>query len=136
MANLKKHLGNMRVNSGQRKFIKIEYDFANDGGAVSFLAGFVAKEKLVVHDAVLTVQTTCTSGGSATVSLGKTGSVAAFVAATAVASLVGDAVITGVAGLGANGIIMAVDDEIGFDIAVAALTAGKIIAQLEVSSFT
>ena len=137
MPNLSKFLGNMYVwtGGGTDEVLRFEYNFANDGGAISLLAGFKAKQKMLVKKAVMKVKTTCASDGSATVSIGKTGSVAAFTGATAVASLVADAIITGVAGLGAGGVIIAVDDEVGFDIAVAALTAGKLEAELTVSKF-
>ncbi len=135
MADLAKYQGEFNTSDEGLEIIKIVYDFSKDGGAVSFLNGFQAGQKMVVHKAVMKVQTTCTSGGSATVSLGKTGSVAGLVAATAVASLTGDAIIAGVSTFGAGGIILAAADYVGFDIAVAALTAGKIEATLFVEKF-
>lgn len=134
MANLKKYKGGMSQFSEGMEVIKFEYDFANDTGAVAFYNAFQAEQKMVVHKAIMKVQTTCTSGGSATVSVGKTGSVAGFVAATAVASLTANAIIAGVPD-GTGGIIIAVDDYVGLDIAVAALTAGKIEVELHVSKF-
>lgn len=138
MANLYKYLGNKYIKSGgdhPEEVVKMEYDFANDTGAVANYVGFVAKQKMVVKKAIMKVKTTCTSGGAATVSLGKTGSAAALVAATAVASLTADAIIAGVAGLGSGGVILAADDSVFFDIATAALTAGKIEAEITVSKF-
>ena len=135
MPNLKSYKGNMYVADEGTEVIKIVYDFDKDGGSVAAYNGFTAKQKMVVLKAYMKVQAACTSGGSATVSLGKTGTVAAFTAATAVASLTSDAIITGVSGLGAGGVILAADDVVFFDVAVAALTAGKIEATLIVDKF-
>lgn len=133
MANLKKYKGGMAQFDEGMEIIKIEYDFANDTGAVAFYNGFQAKQKMVLHKAIMKVHTACTSGGLATVSVGKTGAVAGFVAATAVASLTADAIIAGVPSAG--GVIIAADDYVGLDIAVAALTAGKIEVELFVTKF-
>ena len=130
MANLVKYQGDMYLHDEGTKIVKIVYDFSTDTGAVAAYNGFRAKQKMVVSKAYMKVQTACTSGGSATVSLGQTGSVASLVAATAVASLTANAVIAGVSATGAGGIALAVDDYVLFDIAVAALTAGKIEATL------
>lgn len=133
MANIKKYLGVLNEYDEGLSIIKFEYDFANDGGAVGALNLGVAGMKMVVHKCIMKVQTTCTSGGSATVSVGKTGTVAAFAAATAVASLAGDAIIAGVPTGG--GVLLGDGDAVLIDIAVAALTAGKIEIELIVSKF-
>lgn len=133
MANLNKYQGDMYLSDEGNEVIKIVYDFDKDTGAVAFYNGFRAKQKMVVHKVFMKIQTACTSGGSATVSLGQTGSVASLVAATAVASLTANAVIAGVSATGAGGIYLAADDYVGFDIAVAALTAGKIEAEIHVT---
>jgi len=135
MANLVKYQGDMYLHDEGHEVIKFEYDFANDTGAVAAYNGFKAKQAMVVHKAYMKVITTCTSGGSATVSVGQTGSVASLVAATAVASLTAGAVISGVAATGIGGIKLAADDYALMDIAVAALTAGKIEIYLEVEKF-
>lgn len=133
MANLAKYQGEINLPDEGMEVIKIIYDFSNDTGAVAAYNGFQAGHKMVVHKCIMKVQTACTSGGSATVSVGKTGSVAALAAATAVASLTGDAIIAGVPSAG--GVLLAAGDYVLFDIAVAALTAGKIEATLFVEKF-
>jgi hypothetical protein len=70
------------------------------------------------------VMTTCTSGGSATVSFGKVGDLTGLVGATAVASLVAGANFYSGARDASN--TMAADAVIQMEIATAALTAGKI----------
>jgi hypothetical protein len=113
--------------------IEVVYDFAKDGGAVAALDLITCKEASVVELCYMKVDTTCTSGGSATVSVGKSGDVAGMVAATAVASLTAGAVIFGAA-LDASHVVAA-DGVIQLDIAVAALTAGKITVRLRISKF-
>ncbi len=133
MANITKYRGDAYTFDEGIEVVKMVYDFSTDGGAVASLGMMKAKQAMVVHKAIMKVQTACTSGGSATVSLGKTGSVAAFVAATAVASLTANAIIAGVPSAG--GVLLAADDVVLLDIAVAALTAGKIEVELFISKF-
>lgn len=135
MASLAKYQGELNLADEGFEIVKMVYDFSVDGGAVSFLQGCQAGQQLVVNKAYMKVQTTCTSGGSATVSVGQTGGVASLVAATAVASLTAGAVIAGVAATGAGGIKIAAADYLGLDIAVAALTAGKIEVVLVCDKF-
>lgn len=113
--------------------LTIEYDFAKDAGAVAALDLFKAKEACVVEMAYMKVKTTCTSGGSATVSVGKSGDVAGMVAATAVASLTAGAIIPGAAIDASHK--LAADDVVQLDIAVAALTAGKIEVVFDIYKF-
>jgi hypothetical protein len=116
-----------------KETIEVMYDFSVDGGAVGALDVLTADEALVVHSVVAKVKTACTSGGSATVSLGKSGDAAGLVAATAVASLTAGALIDS-ASFG-SGYKLASGDVVQMDIAVAALTAGKIVFEIEVSRF-
>jgi hypothetical protein len=123
----------LKTWGAHRELVRITYDYSVDGGSVGALDIFKAKEKCVVKLAEMYVKTACTSGGSATVSVGKTGDLAGMVAATAVASLTADAVILGAA-LDASH-VLAADDIVKMDIAVAALTAGKIEMVFEVIKF-
>lgn len=113
--------------------VEIVYDFAKDGGAVAAFSALTVKSASVVRAAYFKVNTLCTSGGSATVSLGVAGDVAGLVGATAVASLTAGAVIDG-ASIG-TGYKLAADAVIIVDIAVAALTAGKITVVVELAKF-
>jgi hypothetical protein len=115
------------------EIVEIEYDFAKDGGAVGQYDIIKAKEKCHIRLAALKIDTTCTSGGAATVGVGKSGDLAGVVAATAVASLVADAVILGATPDASH--VMAVDDVLYLDIATAALTAGKLRVTLEIFKF-
>lgn len=116
-----------------REFFEIEYDFSKDGGAVGALDLFQAKERCLVVLAYMKVKTACTSGGSATVSVGKTGDVTGMVGATAVASLTLGAQILGAALDDSHK--LAADDVVQMDIGTAALTAGKIVFCFEVIKF-
>jgi len=122
-----------RLFSGSKEMIAIEYDFAKDAGAVGSLDLMIAKDAMVIHSAHVKVKAACTSGGSATVSIGKSGDVAGIVAATAVASLTTGAAIDS-ASFG-SAYKLAADDVVQIAIATAALTAGKVIVILEVSKF-
>jgi hypothetical protein len=108
----------------ERQLVRVTYDFAKDGGAVGQLDLFTADEACLVKLAEMHVKTTCTSGGAATVSVGKPADLAGQVAATAVASLTSGAAILGAA-LDASH-ELAAGGKVQMDIAVAALTAGKI----------
>lgn len=111
-------------------YSKYTYDFSVDGGAVSAidLSAKAGAEPLplgaVIQDIAILVKTTCTSGGAATVSVGNSASATAYSAATAVASLTAGALVTA-AGV-PNVINAANEQDLKVDIAVAALTAGKI----------
>lgn len=113
--------------------LEFVYDFAKDGGAIGAYDLVKMKDRCVIRAAYMDVDTACTSGGSATVSVGPVGSVAALVAATAVASLTANASIDG-ASIGTT-LAVAPDAVIVLDIATAALTAGKIRVRLEVAKF-
>ena len=135
MASVIDTMGNKYIAAEGLELLKITYDFAVDGGSVASLTLFTPKQDMVIHKAIMKVKTACTSGGSATVSVGAVGSVAAYVAATAVASLTANAIITGVATRGPSGIRAVADTAVVLDIATAALTAGKIEVELIVSKF-
>jgi hypothetical protein len=132
MAQLIKHKkGN--PFSGGREIIEVEYDFAQDGGSVGALDVMTAQADMVVHNIIAKVKTLCTSGGSATVSLGKSGDAAGLMGSTAVASLTAGAVIDQ-ASIG-SGYKLAEDEVVQMEIGTAALTAGKIVFVMEVSKF-
>ncbi len=107
------------------EWIAVTYDFSKDAGAVGQLDLFTADEQCVVKFAGMRVITACTSGGSATVGVGKAADLAGIIAATAVASLTAGAFIMGVTALDASHIVAA-GAAVKMDIATAALTAGKI----------
>lgn len=132
MANLANYK-EFRGWTGHRETIEVVYDFSKDGGTVGVLNAFKALEAMVVHSVVAKVNTTCTSSGLATVSLGVNGDAAGLVAATAVASLTAGAAIDS-ASFGSS-YKLAKDAVVQVAIAVEALTAGKITFQLEVSKF-
>lgn len=115
---------------GSSELVEIVYDFAVDGGSVAALDVLKLKADSIVSRAWFVVLTTCTSGGSATVSLGKSGDAAGIIGATAVASLTAGAVIYGSTPDASN--TMAADAVVQLDIATAALTAGKIKVIMEI----
>ena len=86
MASLAKYREHSSLG-GDKEIIEIVYDFAVDAGAVAALDVLKLKQASIITSCYFVVQTTCTSGGSATVSLGKSGDAAGLIAATAVASL-------------------------------------------------
>lgn len=100
---------------------KIVYDFAVDAGATGALDIFTAKGNVIVTGFHAHVITACTSGGSATVEVGVSGSTAAVMAQTAVAALTANAC------KGFVGPVRLADGAtLKQTIATAALTAGKI----------
>jgi hypothetical protein len=116
--------------NNQPEIVRVVYDFAKDAGAVGQLDLLTAKVASIVKFAYARVITTCTSGGAATVSAGKAADLAGIIGATAVASLVADAIILGAAPDQSH--VLAADAKIQMDIATAALTAGKIEFVFEV----
>ena len=113
--------------------VRVIYDFSVDGGATGALDLFTAGADIVITHAHATVKTTCTSGGSATVKWGVTGSDALFANTTqgAVASLTAGAVVVPPAVEGTpNALPLPVKVASGnkalMTIGTAALTAGKI----------
>lgn len=116
----------------QAQIVRAVYDFSVDAGAVGSLDVFEASQDCAILAVYANVKTTCTSGGSATVSLGIDGSAASLVAATAVASLTAGSLIktSDVAP-----IVLASGSKVKQAIAVAALTAGKVEYVLEIVKF-
>lgn len=106
------------------KLERVVYDFSADGGAVGALDLFTAGSDIVIKAAHAYVKTACTSGGSATVAYGITGSTTAFVDATAgaVANLTANAVL----GAAEPPVRLASGSKVLMTIGTAALTAGKI----------
>lgn len=115
---------------------KFVYDFAVNGGALGNISlssptgsAFTLPLHALVKSVLVKVATTCTSGGSATVSVGNTSDVDMYLAAVAVGSLtadyIGTAIGTPVAVTAAN------LQDVTLTIATAALTAGKIEVHVE-----
>lgn len=111
--------------TGERGFAKLTYDFATDGGATADTVRLaLVNSKILITEAILHVETACTSGGSATVSMGaETADADAFGSTIAVATLVDDYAIDTAAG---QSLVVDAADYISLTIATAALTAGKI----------
>ncbi len=115
---------------------RAKYDFAVDGGAISTITpGSVVNatipDNAVIVAGTINATTACTSGASATISVGTSAgsSTAAMLALTAVASFSADAIINAVP-VFATPVKMTAEGRITFSIAVAALTAGVIEATL------
>lgn len=107
--------------AGAVEIVENVYDFSEDGGAVGDLDYFAFGESVLLLNAWIEVETTCTSSGSATVGLQVGGN--AMMTAVAVASLVAGSAfaITQTSGPRHSG-----TSDIGLEINVEALTAGKI----------
>jgi len=71
--------------SNAKNLVRVEYDFASDAGAIGALTALTADSPVMVRFLYAHVKTACTSGGSATLSLGKAGT--EFMSTVAVASL-------------------------------------------------
>lgn len=119
--------------SNAEETYRVTYDFAKDGGATGALDIFTAGEDLVITRFWSTVKTAGTSGGSATLKVGITGSDALFMNTTqgAVASLTAAAVILPPAVEGTPNALplpvkLASGAKILQTIGTAALTAGKV----------
>ena len=72
---------------GAVEVVEVVYDFSLDAGATGALDLFTAQADLVIHKVVAKVKTAVTSGGAATVEVGKSGDTAGLVAQTGKASL-------------------------------------------------
>lgn len=133
MAQLAGHKYIGPVFQKEMDIVRVVYDFAKDGGAAGALDIFEAKEDIVITHFHSKVVTAATSGGSATLKVGVTGSDARFMNTTqgAVANLTAGAVVIAPAVEGTPNVLalpvkLAAGDKILQTIAVAALTAGKI----------
>lgn len=124
IADLKKYRGVIKCWGREREHVRVRYDFADDGGAAGEYPILKAGEAMIIESCKMVVKTTCTSGGSATVGVGKASDLAGVVAATAVASLTAAAVIFGAAQDASH--VMAADDILYMNIGTADLTAGVI----------
>lgn len=115
------------VWSNERGFMRLTYDFAADGGATTSTYRLAAiTGKMLITEAVVQVETACTSGGSAVVTIGaETADPDGFLDATsgAVANLIDDFTVVETAG---QSLVVDTGDYITLEIATAALTAGKI----------
>lgn len=119
------------LSKAKPEYITVEWDFAKDGGATGALDLFVAGVALVVLRAYIVSLTTLTSGGSATLSVGKAGDLAGIVGATAIANLeAGEVAFPVAADLASN--VIAADAAVQMEIATAAMTAGKVRFVFEV----
>lgn len=120
----------MSIFSNELKLERLVYDFAVDGGATGNLDIGTASHDMVVVQAIVVVQTACTSGGSATVIIGAVSADPdAFLDITsgAVANLTANATFIEAT---AASLRIASGDIIRLTIGTAALTAGKIEVQL------
>ncbi len=116
-----------------RKYVAyFGYDFAKDGGALGdiTLRGGSLPSGAVVNNSVVDVQTALTSGGAATVAMKLKD--AADVKAAAVLTSYTAGVKAGVPnGVATNAIKTTASGGVVMSIAVAALTAGKMVVALE-----
>lgn len=116
--------------SNESRIVRVTYDFAVDGGATAALDVLTADGPMLIAMKSLWVETACTSGGSATLDLGVTGALTIFRAATAVASL-GANVILSMATAGTVR-YLASGEQVLQEIKVQAFTAGKIHYTFEI----
>lgn len=126
MTNVAAYKAPGKLFTGELQTAKFTYDFAADGGAVGTLKMGKFDDKALIVNAIVHVETACTSTGSATVKIGlNTTDDDCFLTAAhgAVASLTDDACWAEAAG---QCIVAAADKEIDLVIGTEALTAGKI----------
>lgn len=131
MANAAAHKTLGALFSNELRVEKLTYDFAQDGGAVGTIDLATFSRKCLVTRAYVHVETACTSGGSATVTVGINDTDIDAYATTstgAVANLVDDAVLY-VATTAAH--VAQVNDTIRVTIGTADLTAGKFNVYVE-----
>ena len=126
--------------SNEMEIVRARYDFSKDGGAVGALDLFTATTECIVWGFYGIVQTTATSGGSATVIVGVTGATNAFVDTTAgaVANLTANAVLKAALVEGTPNVNpvprrLAAGESVLMTIGTAALTAGVIDFVIQVS---
>jgi hypothetical protein len=116
-----------------KEIVAAEWDFSQDGGAVGSLDVFEAGSDIVITHFHSSVQTACTSGGSATLKVGTSGDDDAFMTTTqgAVASLTAGAVVLPLAIEGTPNTLsvpvkLASGSKVVMAIGTAAMTAGKV----------
>jgi hypothetical protein len=122
MANVKAYR-EQKTFSNAVEMVSVTYDFAVDGGATGALNLLKVTEASVLVDAFTKVDTTFTSGGSATLIIGRTGDTDGILASTAVASITAGTVFPGDAAC--KQVKLASGDFILMTIGTAAMTAGK-----------
>lgn len=124
MSNVAKYKEH-RQFTGPTEILEIEYDFAKDGGATGALTLCKFPEAMVLVDNYFKVDTAFTSGGSATLIWGTSGTTNACMTTTegAVANLTVGAVIKGDSA--GKQIKIAAADTMVMTIGTAAMTAGK-----------
>jgi hypothetical protein len=132
MANLadKKTLGAPAAQSVE--VVRVKYDFSKDAGAVGNMEVFEADKAMVVKCRGVHVSTALTSGGSATISLGKGAAGTEFLSASAVA---GFSLGAAVQPASHNAVKLAAGEKIHIAIGTAALTAGVADIVLEIGAF-
>lgn len=116
-----------------KKVAYAEYDFAKEGGAIGdiTLRGANIPNGAIVTSGVIHVLTALTSGGSATIAIRVNGT-ADMRAATAVATYSLNALLDTVPdGAATNMVRLTANRDIVATVAVAALTAGKMVVALE-----
>lgn len=120
-----------KLFTNEKSFAKFTYDFAVDGGVVGTVVLGKFDDKALILDAVVHVETACTSTGSATVKIGlKTTDDDCFLtaAAGAVANLADEFCAKQSAG---QAIVAPADTNVELVIGTEALTAGKINVVVE-----
>lgn len=116
---------------GKREIVEVTYDGAVDGLAQGALTLFTAAADLIIERVIAKVKTAVTSGGSATVEVGKSGDTAGLVAQTGKASLGAGVVVDSKKG----GYKLASGESIIQTIGTADLLTGKIVYDIEYSLF-
>jgi hypothetical protein len=125
--------------SNETKVVRVDWDFAKDGGATGAKDVLIASEALIIKRCYTLVRTTCTSGGSATLDLGvKSGDVDALLNTVAVASLAADTMfvedlVEGTPNVLTAPLRLAASGTIEMTIGTAAMTAGKVEFVFEVA---
>lgn len=125
MANVDKHKKIGPAWSNQEGFMKLTYDFSNDGGATGTYTLANVDRKIMITKALVQVETAC-AGATAVVTIGSSsGDPDGFLDSTsgAVANLIDDYTVEEAS---ANGLVVADTETINLVITTAALTAGKI----------
>jgi hypothetical protein len=116
--------------TGKIETLEVTYDFANDAGATGALDLLTADANCMVRVAAKTI-TGATSGGSATLEVGKSGATATAIAQSALTTFNAAGKILQPVGW----MYLASGDKLIQTIATAALTAGKITYLIEVVKF-
>jgi len=135
MADLKRVADGGSPFSNESKIVRVEYDFAVDGGAQGLfdILKSDAVDDMVIKSGWLRVITTATSGGSMTLDAGaETGDPNGLLDAIAVASLVAGALIPFESTVPLK---VPAGETVNMDINTADLTAGKFEFVMEVAKF-